>query len=47
MQGPEAFYGLLLPFLNEKPLSANASALFPKWLEHVPIPVAGVTWWCW
>ncbi|CAL1170137.1 unnamed protein product [Cladocopium goreaui] len=39
--GPEAFYGLLLPFLNEKPLSANASALFPKWLEHVPIPVAG------
>ena len=38
--GPEAFYGLLMPFLNEKPLSANASDS-PSWLEQLPIPVAG------
>ena len=39
--GPEAFYGVLLPFLNEKPLSSNASELHSSWVEHLPIPVAG------
>ncbi|CAE7259970.1 unnamed protein product [Symbiodinium microadriaticum] len=37
--GPEAMYGHLLPFLNQRPLSASTGP--QSWTEQLPVPVAG------
>ncbi|CAE7723402.1 unnamed protein product [Symbiodinium sp. CCMP2456] len=38
--GPEAMYGHLLPFLNQRPLSAGTTGP-QSWTEQLPVPVAG------